>query len=122
MEALKASKNQALLDCESKNMNAKGKHKGNDKKNFESKPKEELNPSDGASGSKKDNHKRFEKTKCTYCNKGNHPDSSCMKKAIDQMARLLEHNHISLQEGARNTNSGSNTFDHKRCHALKDGF
>ena len=95
MGSLKASKNQALLARESKNLNAKGKQKGKDKKNSEFKPKEELDPSDGASRSKKDKQKRFEKTKCTYCKRGNHPKSECMKKTIDQMDNLLEaSNHM----------------------------
>ena len=77
-------------------MNAKGNQKGKDKRFSESKPKEDLNPSNGALSSKKDKKKRFEKTKCTYCKKGNHPKNLCMKKTIDQMARILEKHHISL--------------------------
>ena len=45
-----------------------------------------------------------------------------MKKTIDQMSKLLEHNHISLLEGARKSNFGRKTNDHERFHALKDGF
>ena len=89
MEALKSSKNQALLDGETKNAQAKGRQKGKYKKNTETKPKEKRNPSYGASGSKKDKHKRFENTKCLYCKRGNHPENLCVKKTIDQMLRLL---------------------------------
>ena len=54
MGALKASKDHALLYGESKKTNSKGNQKGKDKKNYESKPKEKLNPSDESSSSKKD--------------------------------------------------------------------
>ena len=54
MGALKASKNQALLARETKNAQAKERQKGTNKKNIETKPKEKQNPSNGASGSKKD--------------------------------------------------------------------
>ena len=66
MGALKASKNQALLDGDTKNAQYKGRQNWKDKKNTEIKPKEKQNPSDWASGSKKDKHKRFENTKCMY--------------------------------------------------------
>ena len=45
-----------------------------------------------------------------------------MKKNIDQMSRLVQHNNISLFEGTRKTDFGSNIDDHEICHALKDGF
>ena len=59
MGALISSRNQALLDGESKDSNSKGKQKGKNKKNSDSKPKEKLNPPDGALSSKKDKQKRF---------------------------------------------------------------
>ena len=54
MGSLKASKNQALLDGERKNAQAKGKQKGKDKNNSDIKPKEKWNLLEGASGYKKD--------------------------------------------------------------------
>ena len=92
---------------ESKNSNAKGKQKGKDKKNPESNPKEKPNPLDGVSGSKKDKQKKGEKNKCPYCKRGYHLESSCRKKTIDQMAKLLEQNHISLPEGTRKADIGT---------------
>ena len=56
---------------------------GKDKKIYEFEPKEKPNPSDGLLSSKKDKQKRFENTKHTYYKKGNHLESSCMKKSID---------------------------------------
>ena len=38
------------------------------------------------------------------------------------MYRLLEHNNISLPEGARKPDSGNKIEDNERFHALKAGF
>ena len=65
MEALRASPNQALLAGETRNAQVKRKQKGKYKRNIEFEPKEEFDPSDGASCSKKDKHQRFEKGKCS---------------------------------------------------------
>ena len=73
MGSLKASKNQDLLVRENNTAQDKGRKKGKEKKNTETKPKEKQNPSDGAFVYKKDKHKSFEKTKCLYCKRGNHP-------------------------------------------------
>ena len=54
MGALKSSKNQSLLDGETNNAQDKGKQKGKEKKNTETKPKEKKNHLDGAYGSTKD--------------------------------------------------------------------
>ena len=82
MGDLKALKNQALLDGETKNAQEKGKQKGNEKKSIDFNPKEKQNPSKGAFGSKKDKHKKFDKAKCSYCKRGNHPKNLCMNKTI----------------------------------------
>ena len=50
---------------------------------MDSKPKDKQNPSEEASGSKKDKHKKFGKAKCSYCKRGNHPENIYMKKTID---------------------------------------
>ena len=122
IESLKPSKNQALLDGETKNVQEKGKQKGKDKKKTERKPKEKKNPSNGALGSKKDKKKRFEETKCPYCKRGDHPENICIKKTIDHMSRINEENNIVLPEGIRKTNSRSKDEYHERFHALKVGF
>ena len=61
MGALGASPNQALLVGETKNAQIRRKHKGKEKRNTEFEPKEEFDPSDEASSSKKDKHQRFDK-------------------------------------------------------------
>ena len=64
-------------------MQVRRKNKGKDKRNTKLEPKEEFDPSDEASGSKKDKHQRFDKGKCSYFKKGNHTKKGCMKKTID---------------------------------------
>ena len=39
--------------------------------------------------------------KCAYRSKGNHTESSCMKKQIDMLTNLLEKNGISLPESSK---------------------
>ena len=50
-------------------------------------------------GSKKNSQKKKNKgemSKCAYCSKGYHPESSCMKKQIDMLTQLLEKNNTRL--------------------------
>ena len=54
MGSLRASTNQALLAGETKNAQARRKQKGKEKRNTEFEPKEEFDPLDEVSGSKKD--------------------------------------------------------------------
>ena len=122
MGALKASNNQSLLDGKTNNAQAKGKKKGKENTNNDFNPKDKKNPSEGASGSKKDKHKKFDKAKFSYCKRGNHPDNMCMKKTIDQMFRLLEHDNISLPIGAKKYYVGNKTEYDERYHALKEAF
>ena len=69
------------------NQQSKGKWK-------DSNPRKEGNPkpSDGSIGSKEKDTKG--KSKCTYCNSGYHPESSCMKKTIDLIAHTLQQNNL----------------------------
>ena len=71
MGVIQTSRNQALLVGDSKNAQARGKHKGRETKNIDSKPKENKKYFDGASGSKK--KKKFKNTRCTYYMRGFHP-------------------------------------------------
>ena len=96
MGVFKASKNQALLARDSKNAQVKGNQRGKEKKNTDSKPKDKQNPLDGASGSKKNKNKKFEKAKCSYCMRGFHLESQWMKKTIDQLSNILEQINISI--------------------------
>ena len=95
-------------------MNEKENQKGKENKNPKSKPKDKLNPSYGASSCKKDKQKMFENTKCAYCKKGNHTVSSCMKKTIDQMDKILVQHNIALPEGPKKTDYGSKIDDLSR--------
>ena len=96
MGSIRASPNQALLDGETRNVQAIRKQKSKEKRNTEFKPKDEFDPSNEASGYRKDKH---QKGKCSYCKKGDHAEKYCMKNTIDQMEKLLEqHNIPSLKE------------------------
>ena len=66
--------------------NPKQKFKSKDKGKAHANPKKEGNtkPFNDSSGSKGEKWKKMEK--CTYYQKGFHPESSCMKKQMDQMA------------------------------------
>ena len=60
-----------------------------------SKQQEKPKYSDGFLSPTKDKEKKKqEKKKCTYCHKGWHPESACMKKPIDMMAQILKRNKI----------------------------
>ena len=69
---LRSSTNQALLASETKNAQARRKQKGKENWNTKFEPKEEFDPTDESSDSKKEKHYRFDKGKCSYCKKGNH--------------------------------------------------
>jgi hypothetical protein len=45
-----------------------------------------------ASGSKGEKGRKGEK--CTYCHKGFHSESTCMKKKIDLMSQILQQNNL----------------------------
>jgi hypothetical protein len=64
--------------------NSKSKKKGKGKVHAEPKKEGYSKPFDDSSGSKGGKGKKG-KTKCSYCNHGYHPESTCMKKHIDQM-------------------------------------
>ena len=109
MGSLRASKNKYLLVEETMNAQARRNHKGKDKRNTKFEHKEEFDPIDEASISKKDKHHRFDKGKCSYYKKGNHIEKCCMKKTIHQMSILLEKHNISLHKGATKDVSRDNT-------------
>ena len=72
----------------------KGRTKGREPKEVDSKPKENQKTSKGASKSNKSN--KFENKKCPYCMRGFHPEESCMKKIVDQWNVLCVQNNIAL--------------------------
>ena len=65
---------------------------------------------------------KFKRTRCPYYMRGFHLASQYMKKTIDQISTLLEHNNISLPQGEKKSNAGQLTEDHERCHALKESL
>ena len=70
-------------DSNQKNQQQKDKGKAH------SHPKKEgyTKPFNDSSGSRNEKGKKGDKF--TYCHRGFHPESSCMKKTIDQMAEIL---------------------------------
>ena len=55
-----------------------------------------------------------EMSKCAYCSKGFHPESSCMKKKIEMLTQILEKNNISLLDSSKKGEGGSNSEDRER--------
>jgi hypothetical protein len=64
------------------------KEKQNEKEGY-SKPFNDYSSSKDSSDFKKKKVKE-----CTYCNKPNHEESTCMKKHINLMAQALQHNNL----------------------------
>ena len=77
MGVIETSKDQALLITNSSKAQAKGKSKKNEPKVADSKPKQNQQAFERASGSKK---KKFGTTLCPYCEKGYHLEDHCMRK------------------------------------------
>ena len=73
------------------NQQYKGKGKARDpepRNGWNPKPRDDSSSSKGKKG-KKGN------LKCPYCNRGYHPESYCMQKTIDMMAKTLQQNNLS---------------------------
>jgi hypothetical protein len=91
--------------------------KGSSKQNRKEKQNENegySKPFNDSSGSKdsSDYKKKKKGKQCTYCNKLNHEESTCMKKQIDLMAQALQQNNLGnfIPEGVKT---------HKEDHAPK---
>ena len=101
---------------------SKGKNKSKDSNKNDKKKQYRPKCSYGVSNPCKDKDKKGkEKTKCTYCHKGWHPESACMKKNINMMAQLLEKKNILVPEGIGKKDGGSSSDKKERCHALVVG-
>jgi hypothetical protein len=74
----------------------KSKQKRKELLHPESKKKGYSKPFNDSSGSKdsSDSKKKKKGKQCTYCNKLNHEESTCMKKHIDLMAQTLQQNKL----------------------------
>ena len=117
MGTIKPSKDQALVVGDLR-VDSKGKNKA--KKPSEQKRDKNKSPEE-PQGSKKNPHKKKNKgemNKCVYCNKGYHPESSCMKNQIDMLTQLQEKNNISLLDCSKKREGGSNSKDKERVHAV----
>jgi len=77
----------------SQGSSTKNKKKNKGKKDQENKKKGKQNSTDERSSSKESKGKK-EKKKCSYCNRGFHPKSYCMKKTIYLMTQTLEQQHL----------------------------
>ena len=115
MGVIQTSKYQVILVTDSSKVQAKGKSKKKEPKAVDSKPKQNQQAFEGASGSKK---KKFEKKLCPNCEKGYHLEEHCMRKQLDEMSTLLKKHKISPPR-AKNHDEEAPTEDVERCHALK---
>ena len=117
MGAIKTSKYHALLVTNSSKAQAKGKSKKKEPKATDSKPKQNQQTSEGASGSKK--NKKFKNKLSIYCEKGYHLEYYFMRKQLDEMSALLKQHNISPPQREKKPDEEPQTKDDERCHALK---
>jgi hypothetical protein len=101
MGKIKGPKAHALTVQDVSHKYKKSKYK--DKRKSHAHPKKEryIKPFTDASGSK--GEKGREGDKCTYCHKGFHSESTCIKKQIDMMSQILQHNNLGdrIPEGSK---------------------
>ena len=109
MGTIKPSKDQDLVAGDSR-VDSKGKKKSNSKKP----PEQKIDKSKSQEQSLCSKKNKGEMSKCTYCSKGFHPESSCMKKQIEK-------NNISLPNSSKKREGGLNSEDKERFHALVVG-
>ena len=69
--------------------------------NDKGKQKEEKEQSKDPSGSKRIKKNGKGKTLCSYCGRGFHPQSTCMRRTIDEMSLLLKKHNINVPANAR---------------------
>ena len=120
MGTIKPSKDQDLVAGDLR-VNSKGKKKA---KNPPEQKRDKNKSQEDPQGSKNNFQKKKNKgemSKCPYCNKGYHLESSCMKNKIDIVTQLLEKNNISLLDFSKKREGGSNSEDRERVHALVAG-
>ena len=92
-------------------MNGKGKQKKN--------PPVEKEQSYQPSSSRISKKNGKGKTLCSYYGRGFHPESSSMRRTIDEMVVLLEKHNIIVHAGARKAGHREEIEQHdERCHAL----
>jgi len=94
MGSIRSTKDQALAANEGHKGNYKDKQKGKGKTAPDQKQEEFSEFTEESSNPK--GKKKKEITKCSYCNIGFHSKESCLWKTIDEMARLLQQNNITV--------------------------
>jgi hypothetical protein len=101
MGAIKGPRVHALTVHDGSHKYQKYKDKYKQKSHGHSKKEGYTKPFTDAFGSKGENGRKGEK--CTYCHKGFHSSSTCMKKQIDLMPQILHQNNLGdrIPEGAK---------------------
>ena len=92
-EIIQSSRDQALV--------AGGPKIANDKGKLKDESPVEKEQSKEPSVSKRSKKKGKGKTLCSYCGRGFHPESTYMRRTIDEMALLLNNHNITVPTSAR---------------------
>ena len=112
MAIIGSSKDQTLVTGGPKSTNGKGK-----KKDESLVEKDLLNEPSCLKRSEKNGK---EKTLCSYCGRGFHPESSCMRRTIDKMDLLLKKHNITIPTSTRKDDHGEEIEEHEEtCYAMK---
>ena len=93
MGIIRSSKYQAMVVGGPKVANDKGKQKDD--------PPVEKEQSNEPSGSKRSKKNGKGKTLCSYYGRGFHPESTCMRRKIDDMSLILKKHNINVVDSAR---------------------
>jgi hypothetical protein len=99
MGVIKHSKNQALAPTDAPKSSGKDKEKGMGK--FPESKKERFAQSSENSSEPKGKKKKKERTLCSYCSKFFHPEQNFMRKNIDEMAKQLQQQNLTVPENAK---------------------
>ena len=112
MRIIKSTKDQSIITSVLNQV--KGNNNTNDSKQQQNNKQEKPKLSDGGLNPSKDKGKKQEKTKYTYCHKGWHPKSACMKNTTNMIAKFLEKSNIPLMYGTKKKDGGSNSKTKER--------
>ena len=115
MGIIRSSRDQELV--------AGGPKVENDKGKQEDESPVQKEHSKGILGLKRSKNNGKGKTLCSYCGRGFHPESTCIRRTIDEMALLLKKHNIIVPASARKAEHREETKEHEEtCHALKASF
>jgi hypothetical protein len=99
MGSIKDSRDHSLAKKEARKPSFKDQKRGKGKK-LEARKEKFLKLTDKSSSDHKGKKKK-DRYKCIYCQKGYHPKYSCMRKTIDEMAKILQQNNLMVLTNAR---------------------